>query len=108
MLEEAGYKNVCGEDRTDLFIQTLIHELEYLGKSSLLKQDKNNLYKIWMEKIKRTERGEHGWGWFSVEKITMTENINKKVEALTFWQMPILCEPVKGGITNLNFQGGAW
>ncbi len=34
----------------------------------------------------------------------MTENINKKVEALTFWQMPILCEPVKGGITNLNFR----
>ena len=33
----------------------------------------------------------------------MTENINKKVEALTFWQKPILCEPVKGGITNLNF-----
>ena len=34
----------------------------------------------------------------------MTENINKKVEALTFWQQPILCEPVKGGITNLNFR----
>ena len=34
----------------------------------------------------------------------MTENINKKVEALTFWQMPILCEPVIGGITNLNFR----
>ncbi len=33
----------------------------------------------------------------------MTEILNKKVEALTFWQMPILCEPVKGGITNLNF-----
>ena len=34
----------------------------------------------------------------------MTENINKKVEALTFWQLPILCEPMKGGITNLNFR----
>ena len=34
----------------------------------------------------------------------MTENINKKVEALTYWQQPILCEPVKGGITNLNFR----
>ena len=34
----------------------------------------------------------------------MTEILNKKVEALTFWQMPILCEPVKGGITNLNFR----
>jgi len=34
----------------------------------------------------------------------MTENINKIVEALTFWQQPILCEPVKGGITNLNFR----
>ena len=34
----------------------------------------------------------------------MTEILNKKVEALTFWQQPILCEPVKGGITNLNFR----
>ena len=34
----------------------------------------------------------------------MTENITEKVEALTFWQQPILCEPVKGGITNLNFR----
>ena len=33
----------------------------------------------------------------------MTENINKKVEALTFWQQQILCKPVKGGITNLIF-----
>jgi len=39
-----------------------------LEKSSLLKQDKNNLYKIWTEKIKRAELGEHGWGWFSGEK----------------------------------------
>ena len=68
LLEKAGFKNVCGEDRTDIFIQTLKHELKNLEKSSLLKQDKNNLYKIWTEKIKRTERGEHGWGWFSVEK----------------------------------------
>ena len=37
-------------------------------------------------------------------KVKMTENINKKVEELTFWQQPILCEPVKGGITNLNFR----
>ena len=34
----------------------------------------------------------------------MTEILNKKVEGLTFWQQPILCEPVKGGITNLNFR----
>ncbi len=34
----------------------------------------------------------------------MTEILNKKVEALTFWQQPILCEPVKGGITNINFR----
>ena len=34
----------------------------------------------------------------------MTEILNKKVEALTYWQQPILCEPVKGGITNLNFR----
>ena len=34
----------------------------------------------------------------------MTEILNKKVEALTFWQQPILCERVKGGITNLNFR----
>ena len=68
LLEEAGFINVCGEDRTDIFIQTLKHELEYLEKSSLLKQDKNNLYKIWREKIKRAERGEHGWAWFSGEK----------------------------------------
>jgi len=34
----------------------------------------------------------------------MTEILNKKVEALTFWQQPILCEPLKGGITNLNFR----
>ena len=68
LLEEAGFKNICGEDRTDLFIQTLKHELEYLEKSSLLKQDKNNLYKIWTDKIKRAERGEQGWGWFSGDK----------------------------------------
>ena len=29
-LEKAGFKNVCGEDRTDLFIQTLKHELKNL------------------------------------------------------------------------------
>ena len=34
----------------------------------------------------------------------MTENIYKKIEELTFWKQPILCEPVKGGITNLNFR----
>ncbi len=34
----------------------------------------------------------------------MTKNVNKKVEALPFWQLPILCEPVEGGITNLNFR----
>ena len=34
----------------------------------------------------------------------MTENINEKVEGLTFWQQPILCEQEKGGITNLNFR----
>jgi hypothetical protein len=42
--------------------------LKNLEKSSLLKQEKNNLYKIWQEKIKRAERGEQGWGWFSGEK----------------------------------------
>ena len=68
LLEEAGFKNVCGEDRTDIFIQTLKHELKNLEKSSLLKQEKNNLYKIWHEKIKRAERGEQGWGWFTGEK----------------------------------------
>ena len=68
LLEEAGFKNVCGEGQTDIFIQTLKHELEYLEKSSLLKQEKNNLYKIWQEKIKHAERGEQGWGWFSGEK----------------------------------------
>ena len=34
----------------------------------------------------------------------MTEILNKKVEALTFWQQSILYEPVKGGITNINFR----
>ena len=34
----------------------------------------------------------------------MTKNVIKKVEALPFWQLPILCEPVEGGITNLNFR----
>jgi predicted TPR repeat methyltransferase len=68
LLEEAGFKNVCGEDRTYIFIQTLKHELKNLEKSSLLKQEKNNLYKLWQDKIKRAERGEQGWGWFSGEK----------------------------------------
>ena len=68
-LEKAGFKNVCGEERTDIFIQTLKHELKNLDKSSLLKQEKNNLYKIWQNKIKRAERGEQGWGWFSSEKL---------------------------------------
>jgi len=68
LLEEAGFKNVCGEDRTDIFIQTLKLELKNLEKSSLLKQEKNNLYKIWHEKINRAERGEQGWGWFTGEK----------------------------------------
>ena len=68
LLEEAGFKNVCGEDRTDIFIQTLKHELKNLEKSSLLKQEKNNLHKIWTEKKKRAERGEHGWGWFYGER----------------------------------------
>jgi hypothetical protein len=68
-MEEAGFKNVSGEDRTDIFIQTLKHVLNNLEKSSLLKQEKNNLYKIWQDKIKRAERGEHGWGWFSGEKL---------------------------------------
>ena len=68
LLEEAGFKIVCGEDRTDIFIQALKHELKDLEKSSLLKQEKNNLYKIWEEKIKRAEHGEQGWGWFSGEK----------------------------------------
>jgi len=39
--------------------------LNILGKSSLLKQEKNNLYKIWQDKIKRAERGKQGWNWFS-------------------------------------------
>ena len=68
LLEESGFKNVCGEDRTDIFIQTLKHELKNLEKSSLLKQEKNNLYKIWEGKIKRAKRGEQGWGWFYREK----------------------------------------
>jgi phosphoethanolamine N-methyltransferase len=68
LLEDAGFKNVCGEDRTDIFIQTLKHELKNLKKSSLLKQEKKILYKIWQDKIKRAERGEQGWGWFSGEK----------------------------------------
>jgi len=69
LLEEAGFNNVCGEDRTDIFIQNLKHELKNLEKSSLLKQEKNNIYKIWQGKIIRAERGEHSWGWFSGEKI---------------------------------------
>ena len=105
LLEEAGFKNVCGEDRKDIFIQTLKHELKNLEKSTLLKQEKNNLHKIWQEKKSNVLNVEkQGWGWFSGEKVTMTENMNKKVEALTFWQQSILCEPVKGGITNLNFR----
>jgi len=43
--------------------------LKNLEKSSFLKQEKNNLYKIWQKKIKRAERGEQGWGWFSAEKL---------------------------------------
>ena len=38
--------------------------MKNLGKSSLLKQEGNNLYKTWENKFKRAERGEHGWGWF--------------------------------------------
>ena len=68
LLEEAGFKNVCGEDRTYIFLQTLKLELKNLEKSSLLKQEKNNLYKIWQDKIKRAERGEQVWGWFSGDK----------------------------------------
>jgi len=68
LMEEAGFKKVSGEDRTDIFIQTLKHELNNLEKSSLLKQEKNYLYKIWQGKIKRTEHGEQCWGWFSGEK----------------------------------------
>ncbi len=68
LMEEEGFKNVSGEDRTNIFIQTRKHELKNLEKSSLLKQEKNNLYKIWQDKIKRAERGEQGWGWFSEEK----------------------------------------
>ena len=38
----------------------------------------------------------------------MTDNLNKRVEALTCWQQasltPIRCEPVEGGITNRNFR----
>jgi cyclopropane fatty-acyl-phospholipid synthase-like methyltransferase len=68
LMEEEGFKNVSGEDRTNIFIQTLKHELNNLEKSSLLKQEKNNLYKIWQNKIKRAERGEQCWGWFSGEK----------------------------------------
>ena len=33
----------------------------------------------------------------------MTKDINKQIEALTFWQLPILYEPLEGGITNQNF-----
>ena len=68
LMEEEGFKNVSGEDRTDIFIQTLKHELNNLEKSTLLKQEKNNLYKIWQDKFKRAERGEQCWGWFSGEK----------------------------------------
>ena len=34
----------------------------------------------------------------------MVTEINKQLEALTFWQLPIQYEPLEGGITNRNFR----
>jgi hypothetical protein len=70
LLENSGFTNVFGEDRTDIFIKTLKQELHILEKAILNNQEKSALRQVWQEKLTRAERGEQCWGWFSGIKKT--------------------------------------
>lgn len=75
LLKEAGFKNVIGQDRTDLFMKYLIQEAENFARpevkedflQSFSSEDYDYIAKSWRVKLERTKSGYQRWGTFSAQ-----------------------------------------
>ncbi|XP_023003747.1 phosphomethylethanolamine N-methyltransferase-like isoform X3 [Cucurbita maxima] len=74
MLEEAGFKDVVAEDRTDQFMSVLQRELDAVEKEKdafihdFSEEDYNDIVGGWKAKLERCWCGEQKWGLFIAHK----------------------------------------
>ncbi|MCP4195708.1 MAG: methyltransferase domain-containing protein [Proteobacteria bacterium] len=75
IIQQAGFENVTGIDKTNEFVEAHVRELERMKSVEQTPDEMNTLADGWKKKIARGRSGEQRWGWFSACKPTLEEAI---------------------------------
>lgn len=68
LIEQAGFRQVTGEDISERFVDILNADLERVGQLQIEASAREKLEKSWRQKLARSRTGDHRWGLFRAIK----------------------------------------